>query len=86
MTLRGLYDFLTKTWSFGTALEEEEEMQESHTPSSGAELTRLLEQEGFSTRSIDGVMDFGIYLKRHKITVRSKVAFPSRFLIISSST
>jgi hypothetical protein len=84
MTLRDLYDFLTKTWALGTDLEEEE-MQESHTPFSGTELASILEKERFSTRSIDGVIDFETYLKRNKIVMRTEVDLPSRFLLVSSS-
>ena len=85
MTLRDLYDFLTKTWALGTDLEEEE-MHESHTPFSGEELAKILEHEGFSTRFVGGIVDFETYLKRNKIVMRTKVELPSRFLVLSSNS
>jgi ubiquinone/menaquinone biosynthesis C-methylase UbiE len=84
ITLRDLYDFLTKTWAFGTDLEEEE-MQESHTPFSGEELAKILEHEGFFTRSIGGVVDFETYLRRNKITMKTNTDLPSRFLVVSAN-
>jgi ubiquinone/menaquinone biosynthesis C-methylase UbiE len=83
MTLCDLYDFLTKIWSFGTALEEEE-MQESHTPFTGEELARMLKQKGFSIEVVDGVVDFETYLKRHKINYQTESALANRFLIVSA--
>ena len=83
MTLCDLYDFLTKIWSFGTALEEEE-MQESHTPFTGEELAEMLRQTGFSVDVVDGVVEFETYLRRHKIHYQKESALPNRFLIVSA--
>lgn len=85
MKLRDLYDFLTKIWSFDTALEEEE-MQESHTSYTGEEFVNFLLQEGFSVKNVDGVVDFEDYLKRYKIDVRTKINLPSRFFIVSAES
>lgn len=83
MTLCDLYDFLTKIWSFGTALEDEE-MQESHTPFTGEELTKILIQKGFSVDIVDGVVEFENYLRRYKIDYQIEKALPNRFLIVSA--
>ena len=83
MTLCDLYDFLTKIWSFGTALEDEE-MQESHTPFTGEELTKILIQKGFSVDIVDGIVEFENYLRRYKIDYQIEKALPNRFLIVSA--
>ncbi|MFX0113764.1 MAG: class I SAM-dependent methyltransferase [Candidatus Hodarchaeota archaeon] len=83
MPLRDLYDFLTKVWSFGTALEEEE-MQESHTPFTGEEFSNLLIQNGFSVNSLDGAVEFENYLRSYNIDIQRKISLPNRFLIVSA--
>ncbi|MFX1548450.1 MAG: class I SAM-dependent methyltransferase [Promethearchaeota archaeon] len=83
MTLCDLYDFLTKIWSLGTALEDEE-MKESHTPFTGEELAIILSQKGFSVNCIDGVVEFVTYLRRYKINHQIEGALPNRFLIVSA--
>ncbi|MFX0185087.1 MAG: class I SAM-dependent methyltransferase [Candidatus Hodarchaeota archaeon] len=85
ITLCDLYDFLTKIWSFGTALEDEE-MQESHTPFTGEELAKILIQKGFSVNFVDGAVEFENYLRRYKIDYQIKRALPNRFLIISATS
>ncbi|MFX0115081.1 MAG: class I SAM-dependent methyltransferase [Candidatus Hodarchaeota archaeon] len=83
ITLRDLYDFLTKVWSFGTALEEEE-MQESHTPFTGEEFSNLLIQNGFSVNCVDGVVEFENYLGRYNIDIQQTASLPNRYLIVSA--
>ncbi|MFW9916747.1 MAG: class I SAM-dependent methyltransferase, partial [Candidatus Thorarchaeota archaeon] len=83
ITLRDLYDFLTKVWSFGTALEDEE-MRESHTPFTGEEFSNLLMQNGFSVECLDGVIEFENYLKQYDIDMQQTTSLPNRFLIVSA--
>lgn len=85
ITLCDLYDFLTKIWSFGTALEDEE-MQESHTPFTGEELSKMLTQKGFSVNFVGGVVDFEDYLKRYEIGYQIKGTLPNRFLVVSAKS
>ena len=85
ITLCDLYDFLTKIWSFGTALEEEE-MQESHTPFTGEGLAKMLIQKGFSVNFVDGVVEFENYLRRYKIDYQTENPLPNRFLIVSAKS
>ena len=85
LTLCDLYDFLTKIWSFGTALEEEE-MQESHTPFTGEELSKMLNQNGFSSNFVGGVVAFENYLKRFKIDSKFEDTLPNRYLVVSATS
>lgn len=85
ITLCDLYDFLTKIWSFDTALEDEE-MQESHTPFTGEELAKILSQKGFAVNFVGGVVKFENYLRRHKIDYQIKGTLPNRFLIVSAES
>ena len=85
ITLRDLYDFLTKIWSFGTALEEEE-MQESHTPFTGEELSKMLTKKGFSVNFTGGVVEFEEYLRGYEIGYQIKGTLPNRFLIVSAKS
>jgi hypothetical protein len=84
MTLRNLYEFITKLWALGTPLEKEE-MGETHTPYSAQELATIIEKEGFVTEHIEGAVQFETYLKRYKIGVKEKRKFPDRFLILKAT-
>jgi hypothetical protein len=83
ITLRNLYEFITKIWSFDTALEREE-MQETHTPYSGKEFAILLEEHGFSINTISGIVSFEDYMKRAKVKIRPKRNLPERFFLVSA--
>ncbi|NHJ15190.1 MAG: class I SAM-dependent methyltransferase [Candidatus Thorarchaeota archaeon] len=84
MTLRNLYEFITKLWALGTPLEKEE-MGETHTPYSAQELATIIEKEGFATEHIEGAVQFETYLKRYKIGVKEKRKFPDRFFILKAT-
>ena len=81
ITIRNLYEFLTKIWAFDTPLEKEE-MQETHTPFSGLELADILEDHGFSVDSVSGTVPFERYLKRYRVKIRAKQRLPDRFFIL----
>lgn len=84
MTLRNLYEFLTKLWALGTPLEKEE-MGETHTPYSGQEFATIIEKERFVTEHIEGARQFEAYLKRYKIRVKEKRKLPDRFFILKAT-
>ncbi len=84
IAMRDLYDFITKVWSFGTALEKEE-MQETHTPFTGNEFAGILKKNGFAVDLVSGAVPFESYLRRYKIKIRPKQPLPERFLLLKAT-
>lgn len=78
VSLRDLYDFLTKIWALNSGLEEEE-MNETHTPFTPKELNDFLLKAGFKIEQASGFTP--IYLRKG-ITLQSKVKLPDRQIVI----
>ncbi len=83
LSLRDLYDFITKTWAFDTALEDEE-MNESHTLFTCEEYVHMIEDSGMKICNQQSVVDISTYMKRNKIKCISKVDLPDRYVLISA--
>ncbi len=80
---RDFYEYITKAWSFDTPLEKEE-MQETHTPFTGEEFSRILVECGFAIDSVSGTVPFESYLRRYKVKIRPKQKLPERFFIVKA--
>lgn len=84
ISMRDLYEFITKLWAFDTPLEQEE-MQETHTPFTGEEFATILETYGFTLDVVSGVVPIEGYFKRYKIRIKSKPNLPQRFFIVKAT-
>ncbi len=84
ISMRDLYEFITKVWAFDTPLEQEE-MQETHTPFTGGEFAAILKAHGFTIDLVSGVVPIESYLKRHRIRIRPKQNLPKRFFIVKAT-
>ncbi len=73
MTLRDVYEFMTKTWSFGGPLEEEE-MNETHTPFTLTEFATLISKAGMMTDVLEGHLP----MDNHPF---EKIELPMRYII-----
>ncbi|MGD9380925.1 MAG: class I SAM-dependent methyltransferase [Candidatus Thorarchaeota archaeon] len=84
ISMRDLYEFITKIWSFDSPLQKEE-MQETHTPYTGMEFSSILEDYGFTIDSVSGAVPFESYLRRYRVRIRPKQNLPERFFIVRAS-
>ena len=84
ISIRDLYEFITKVWAFDTFLEQEE-MQETHTPFTGGEFATILKTHGFTIDLVSGVVPIESYLKRYKIRIRPKQDLPERYFIVKAT-
>ena len=78
ISLRDLYDFLTKIWALNSELEEEE-MNETHTPFTSQELKDFLMKAGFKVEHLSNLTP--IHLPKGT-TVQSKVKLPKRQIVL----
>jgi hypothetical protein len=85
LSLRDLYDFITKTWAFDTALEEEE-MNESHTAFTCEEYVQMIEDAGMQIDTQESAVDISTYLRRNKIECPTKIELPGRYALLSATT
>ncbi len=80
ISLRDLYDFLTKIWALNSKLEEEE-MNETHTPFTSRELQDFLTEAGFRVEHFSSLNP--IHLPKG-IIVKSKVDLPKRQIVLKA--
>lgn len=78
---RDFYDFITKIWSFGTPLEEEE-MHETHTPFTGDEIWSHFEQAGFVVEHLETINPVKSRLKPFKVKVQKGTDLPGRHFLL----
>ena len=78
---RDLYDFVTKIWSFGTPLEDEE-MHESHTPFSGDEIQSHFEQTSFVVEHLETVNPVKSRFKTFNVKVQKGTELPGRYFLL----
>jgi ubiquinone/menaquinone biosynthesis C-methylase UbiE len=81
---RDLQDFVTKTWSFNSPMEDME-MNETHAPFRRKELEAILRRAGFSPKRFIPLTDIENDLKDHRIELKGKTSpWHRKFLLISS--
>lgn len=78
VSLRDLYDFITKIWALNSDLEDEE-MHETHTPFTRQEIKDFLVEAGFKVKQISS---FTPVHPRKGITLQSKAKLPDRQIIL----
>lgn len=81
---RDLQDFVTKTWSFNSPMEDME-MSETHAAFSRREAEAIVREAGFSPKRFITFTDIKNDLRNHRIALKEK-AYPwhRKFLMISS--
>jgi len=81
---RDLQDFVTKTWSFNSPMEDME-MNETHAPFSRREMEAIVRKAGFSPKRFILLTNIENDLKDHRIELREKVPpWHRKFFLISS--
>ncbi len=83
MSLRDLYDFVTKIWSFGTDLEEEE-MNETHTPFTAEEIASKFLEAGFTIEHLQNLNPIEQRLKPFGIKVLDEFDLPGRYFLLKA--
>ncbi len=81
MSMRDFYDFITKIFSLGTPLEDEE-MNEEHTPFLRARFVQMLQKAGFHITHNSGFTPIELHLKRFKVRVEADSPLPKRHLLV----
>jgi SAM-dependent methyltransferase len=81
MSMRDFYDFVTKIWSIGTDLEEEE-MNETHTPFTEKEFAVLCRKAGFRIDLVSTLTPIDSYLKHYQVDVKTHTKLPERHFLI----
>ncbi len=83
---RDLQDFVTKTWSFNSPMEDME-MNETHAPFSRREAEAIVRRAGFSPMQFILLTNIENDLKDHRIELKRKTSpWYRKFLLISSKT
>jgi ubiquinone/menaquinone biosynthesis C-methylase UbiE len=78
---RDLYDFITKIWSFGTPLEDEE-MHETHTSFTRKEIQTNFEQTGFVVEHLETINPVKSRFKSFKVKVQNGTDLPGRHFLL----
>ena len=84
MSLRDLYDFVTKIWSFGTDLEDEE-MNETHTPFTAEEIASKFIAAGFAVDHQETLNPIEKRLKPFGIEITGNYDLPARYFLLKAS-
>lgn len=79
---RDLQDFVTKIWSFGTAIEDLE-MRETHCPFGREQIEALLKEARFILTEWLTFEDIAEDLKEHGIELVEGASWPRKFLLIA---
>jgi len=81
---RDLQDFVTKTWSFNSPMEDME-MNETHAPFDRKETEAIVRRAGFSPKQFIPLTNIKNDLKDHRIELKGKTSpWYRKFLLISS--
>jgi len=81
---RDLQDFVTKTWSFNSPMEDME-MSETHAPFDRKEVEAIVRRAGFSPKRFIPLTNIKNDLKDHRIELKGKTSpWCRKFLLISS--
>lgn len=81
ITMRDSYDFVTKIWSIGTDLEEEE-MGETHTSFTEEEFAGLCREAGFTIDRVSSLTPIDSYLEHYQVDVSARTRLPERHFLI----
>ncbi len=82
---RDLQDFVTKTWSFNSPMEDME-MNETHAAFSRKEAEGIVRRAGFSPKLFITLTNIENDLKNHRIKLKGTSPWDRKFLLISTKT
>lgn len=82
LSRRDLQDFVTKIWSFGTAIEDVE-MRETHCPFGREQIEALLKEACFILTEWLAFEEIAEDLKEHRIELVQGASWPRKFLLVA---
>lgn len=82
LSRRDLQDFVTKIWSFGTAMEELE-MHETHCPFGREQIEALLREAHLTMTEWLAFEEISEDLKDHRIELVESASWPRKFLVVA---